>query len=137
MNTPEQAAAFEKRDRFARHLGISLCEMQDGRAVATMSVGEEHTNGLGMVHGGALFSLADLAFAAASNSKGRVAVAINATISYIEAPQTDSLTAVAEEVSAGRKLATYSVTVSDGSERICAVFQGTAYLKQQGSSHGG
>jgi len=136
MNTSEQAAAFANRDRFARHLGISLCEMHNGRAVATMSVGEEHTNGLGMVHGGALFSLADLAFAAASNSMGRIAVAINATISYIEAPQTDSLTAVAEEVSVGRKLATYSVTVSDGSERICAVFQGTAYLKQ-GSSHDG
>jgi acyl-CoA thioesterase len=95
-----------------------------------MPVGEEHTNGLGMVHGGALFSLADLAFAAASNSKGRIAVAINATISYLQAPQTDRLTAVAEEVSSGRKLATYSVTVSDGSDRICAVFQGTAYLKK-------
>ena len=133
MNIKDQAAGFAQRDRFARHLGIELLEMNNGRAVATMPVRQEHTNGLGMVHGGALFSLADLAFAAASNSKGQVAVAINATISYIQAPQTDSLTAVAEEISSGRKLSTYSVTVSDGADQVCAVFQGTAYLKRGAS----
>ena len=67
---------FFARDRFARHSGIELLEVSEGFARAKMPLGPFHHNGIGTVHGGALFTLADLAFAAASNSHGTVAVAV-------------------------------------------------------------
>ena len=84
-----------------------------------------------MVHGGAVFTLADLAFAAACNSHGRVAVAIHCSISYIKAAQGDVLQAEAQEVSAGPKIGTYSIRITDGTGEIVAVFEGMAYRKKE------
>ena len=56
-------------------------------------------NAADVVHGGALFTLADLAFAVASNSRGQLALSINASISYLKAARGPLLTAEAKEVS--------------------------------------
>ncbi|MFQ6090313.1 MAG: hotdog fold thioesterase, partial [Candidatus Bipolaricaulia bacterium] len=61
-------------DPFARSLGIELLELGPGYGRAAMTVREEMLNFQGIPHGGAIFSLADAAFAAASNSHGRTAV---------------------------------------------------------------
>lgn len=121
---------FNTRDQLARHLGIKVLHAEQGRAQAQMEIRPEHKNGLDIVHGGAIFTLADLAFAAASNSRGRAAVAINANISYLKAAQSGVLLAEAQEVSLGSKLASYTVHVYDQQDQVCAVFQGMVYRKQ-------
>ncbi|MHC5173758.1 MAG: PaaI family thioesterase, partial [Planctomycetota bacterium] len=78
----DKARELLSKDAFAEHNGIELVEIGPGMARAVMTVGNEHFNGVGIVHGAAIFSLADFAFAAASNSHGVVAVAINANISF-------------------------------------------------------
>ncbi len=120
---------FFDRDALAAHLGIELLDVSPGKAVARMQLQDHHLNGLGTVHGGATFTLADFAFAAASNSHGNVAVALNATISFVKAVSTGVLTAEAVEVSASRKIGTYTVNVTDESGQIVAVFQGMVYRK--------
>jgi len=122
---------FRKKDLFAASLGIELETMADGYAKASLELTPEHTNGLGIAHGGALFSLADLAFAAASNSHGTAAVAINATISYVKAVSQGMLVAEAREVSRSSRLATYTVEVLDEGGSPCAIFQGTVYRKKE------
>ena len=116
-----------ENDAYALHLGIELLAMDAGYARARMPVRAFHGNMYGMVHGGAMFSLADFVFQAASNSHGVVAVAINANISYIQAPQTKVLYGEATEVSRTRRLATYSIKVSEDGDRLVAMFQGTVY----------
>ena len=118
-----------KRDAFAKHLGIELVEVTPGAAKVRMKVGDEHRNSVGMVHGGVTFTLADYAFAAACNSYGTVAVAVNCHISYLRAPEGDTLVAEATEVSKSRRLGTYAVSVSDGEGNLVATFQGMAYRK--------
>ena len=59
---------FFKKDRFAVMAGVELLEVKQGYAKARMLVTKEHLNGGGVCQGGALFTLADLAFAAAINS---------------------------------------------------------------------
>jgi acyl-CoA thioesterase len=86
-----------------------------------------HGNMYGMIHGGAMFSLADFVFQAASNSHGAVAVAINASISYIKAPQTEVLYAEATEVSRTRRLANYAIRITEEGDGLVAMFQGTVY----------
>ncbi len=82
------------------------------------------------VHGGAIFTLADLAFAVASNSHGTIAASINANISYIKAATTGTLIAEAKEVAINPKLATYTIHVTDDAGDIIAIFQGMVYRKK-------
>ncbi len=125
---------FNTKDQLARHMGIEVLQAEEGYAVAQMELRSEHTNGLDMAHGGAIFTLADLAFAAASNARGRPAVAVNVNISFIKAVYSGLLRAEARETSLGNKLATYTVNVYDQAEDLCALFQGMVYRKKKKKS---
>ncbi len=117
------------RDRFAALLGTRLVSADPGRVVVDMSVTEEHENFYHMTHGGAMFSLADCAFSLASNAHGDRALAIDTHLALTAPTRSgDTLRAVAEEVTRGRSLATYRVTVSRGDGRICGLFTGTVHV---------
>jgi acyl-CoA thioesterase len=117
-------------DKFAEYNGIELLDIGEGKARVKMEISENHLNGVGITHGGALFTLADYAFAAASNSYGMVAVAINASISYMKATSQGTLIAEAQEVAKNPKLATYTVRITDETGDLVAIFQGMAYRKR-------
>ena len=95
-----------------------------------MNIEEKHLNALKTVQGGALFTLADLAFAAASNAYGNVAVAINANISFVKAATGKTLTAEAKETSINPKISTYTVNITDDKGDLVAIFQGMGYRKK-------
>ena len=127
----EAIKKFFKNDRFADHVGIKLLEVSKGRAKAKLEIKDHHLNGINIAHGGAIFSLADLAFAVASNSHRTVAVSINVTISYLKASVAgETLIAEANEVSLNPKLATYEVHVTDETNDLIAIFLGTVYRKK-------
>lgn len=123
---------FFKNDRFANSAGIELLEVSEGSARARMRIREDHLNAVNIVHGAAIFTLADLAFAVASNSHGNVAVAVNANISFLKAAGqgTRALFAEAREVSRNFKLASYTVRVTDDQGELIAIFQGMVYRKK-------
>ena len=126
----ENIERFLKKDRFAEHVGIELLEVATGKARARLRVEEKHLNGAGIAHGAAIFSLADFVFAAASNSHGTVALAINVSISFLKAVTGGVLTAEAKEVSLNPKLGTYAIEVKDEAGDIVATFQGMVYRKK-------
>ncbi len=122
---------FKQNDILAKHLGIELLEVGEGYAKATMEVKGFHLNGVRTAHGGAIFTLADYVFAAAGNSHGTVAVAINVSISYMKAAVEGTvLTAEGREVSVNPKLGSYTIDVRDDEGDLVAVFQGMAYRKK-------
>jgi acyl-CoA thioesterase len=121
--------ALLEKDTYAKLSGIILDEISPGRAVASMTITKDHLNGAGMVHGGAIFALADFAFAAAVNSHDRIAVAITAGISFLRPTTGKKLVAEAIEVNRSRTLAYCAVNVTDDAQRLIAVFQGTAFIK--------
>jgi len=123
---------FVESDAFARHLGVEMLDYGDGHARATMEVKAHHLNSAGSLHGGAIFSLADAAFSAASNSHGTLAVAINVSIAFFKAVTKGTLTAEAREVTLNAKLATYLIEVSDEAGDLVAQLQGTVYRKRAG-----
>lgn len=127
----ETARRAFARDRYAELSGIEIIEVAKGYCKARMQVEDKHLNSVDVVHGGALFTLADLAFAVASNSHGQVALAINAHITYLQAARAGVLYAVATEVEKPRKLGAYEVTVSDAEGKIIATFSGMVYRKNQ------
>ena len=123
-------AFLADNDLFVRHAGIELTEIKEGYAKAEMPVKEYHLNGARMVHGGAIFTLADFAFAAAANSHGRIALGIHASVDYMRAVSSGTLFAEAQELSLNHTLGNYSVRVYDDSKELVAVFHGTAYRKK-------
>jgi acyl-CoA thioesterase len=126
----ETIKKFFKGDRLAEYLGIELVEVSLGNAIAGMDVRNEHLNGIGTVHGGAIFTLADFAFAVAANSHGRVTVAINVSITFMKAASSGTLTAIAKEVSLNPKIASYTVNIINDDGELIAIFQGLAYRKR-------
>lgn len=120
---------FSEKDLFARHAGIELLEVEPGTAKARMVIQPYHYNGARTVHGGAIFTLADFAFAVASNSHGTLSMGINTSVSFVKAAVTGTLHAEARELSKNRKLATYSVMITDDASDVVAIFQGTVYRK--------
>ncbi|MFA5327104.1 MAG: PaaI family thioesterase [Prolixibacteraceae bacterium] len=116
-------------DRFASYNNIRLVSIGKGEAVAEMRVTENHLNGVNIIQGGALFTLADFAFAAASNSHGRIAVASNACIHFFKGVSSGKLTALAKEVNSGKTLSSYTVDIVDEQGTKIAFFTGTAFQK--------
>jgi acyl-CoA thioesterase len=125
----DDVLAFFRNDHFAQLAGISLVEVSPGHSRVKLTVAPEHKNGAGTVHGGALFTLADFAFAVASNSHGTLAVAATAHISFLQAVTEGTLTAEAREIGVGRKLGTYTVEIKNDQGELVALFSGTAYRK--------
>jgi acyl-CoA thioesterase len=120
---------FVKNDRFAAYVGIKLIKVDSGYAIAQMEITDNHLNGVDIVQGGAIFTLADYAFAAASNSKGFVTLGINANISYFKSPQGKLLIAEAKEISSSKNLCNYNVDVFDENNDLIARFIATGYIK--------
>ncbi|MEY7851985.1 PaaI family thioesterase [Natrarchaeobius sp. A-rgal3] len=123
--------AMRKRieaDAYCETLGIELVSLEAGAATTRLEITEALTNFHGTPHGGAIYSLADAAFAAASNSHGETAVALETNVSYLEAVDVGTtLTASAEETHVGRQTAEYEVVVTGEDGERVATFRGRVY----------
>jgi acyl-CoA thioesterase len=122
---------YFKQDQFAAHNNIELLEAGEGRAKARMTLRPHHWNALGTVQGGAMFTLADFCFAAACNSHGTVAVAIDANITFMKSVSAGTLYAEAREIAKNFKLGSYAVEVRNEQGDLIAQFQGLAYRKKE------
>jgi acyl-CoA thioesterase len=118
---------FEK-DKFARNCGIQIVEVKPGFAECSMIISENHLNGIGIIMGGALFTLADFTFSLAANSHGTIAVTLNASISYLQKCSGGNITAKATEVFRTEKTGLYRVSINDETDRLLAEFSGTCYF---------
>ena len=118
---------FKNEKDFSKKIGIELIDIHYGYAKAKLKITEFHLNQAGVAHGGAIFTLADFTFAVASNSFGKVSLAINTSISFIHAGKLgDELIAEAKLVDESNRLGTYEVVVTNGEKKI-AFFTGTVY----------
>ncbi len=95
-----------------------------------MTVTKEHTNFLGATHGGAIFALADCAFAEAVNFGDKRAVAVQVSINFLKpSSEGDVLIAEATKTSEGKTFGLYNITISK-ENRLVALFSGLAYKLQ-------
>lgn len=86
----------------------------------------------GSANGGAIFSLADYAFAVASNSHGQPAMGITMTMHYLAPGSTgDCLTAVAVEEKEPGRLGLYRIEVKNEQEDLVALAEGMVYRKRK------
>lgn len=94
-------------------LGMRISEVEEGRAVFQLDVGEHLYNPIGLVHGGIICTLLDSAMGCAVHStlqRGWAYTTLEVKVNFVKALtlQTPKVIAEAEVVSAGRRVATAS-----------------------------
>ena len=123
----EEARAYFEGDKFATENGMTLDEIGESSSVCSMTLTGRHKNANGGIMGGAIFTLADFAFAVAVNNVHRPTVAQQVSINYLSAPRGTRLIARAHQRKDGRTTCVYIVDVTDDTGRDVAQFVGTGY----------
>ena len=117
-----------QEDAFSQWLGIEVLEINEGYSKIQMKLRGQMLNGLGIIHGGIAFSLADSAFAFACNNRNNLSVALDTSITFTRATQPgDTLIAEAKELHNGRSTGLYLITVTNQHGEQVALFKGTCF----------
>ena len=122
-----------KKDHFANYLGAKVEIIKPGHSRVSLVIDDNMTNFHGTTHGGIIFAISDMAFAAACNSHGKVAVALNVSICFLKPSYSgDHLVAEAKEEHKGRRTALYSVKIfNEKTDELIAKSQDQAYQKDE------
>jgi acyl-CoA thioesterase len=117
------AALLLARDATMQSLGLRLVSAAEGSATLQMTVGTQHLNATGVVHGGVIFTLADSAFAIAACNDGQLRWAAHAAIEFLRPTRAgQQLQGSARRVAAGL----YDIEVRDDTGQIVALMRGRA-----------
>lgn len=113
MKTLEEIKSMFGNDRFVKLAGIVIDSISPDAAVCSMDIKDDHLNAMDNPQGGAIYTLADFAFAVAANSSGNPTVTLNGTIHYMSASKGKRLIAAASAKSSGKRVCVYEVLVTD------------------------
>lgn len=136
---------FFAQDRFAARAGIRIIDAQPGYATAEMPVSPDILNASGYVQGGALFTLADLAFAVAVNTRAlppsgeqeagseeylyAPTVSVNSHIAFFRSLRAGTVHAEATVLFDHRRLPYAQVRLTDDDGNLVALFTSSGYRK--------
>lgn len=124
----EAMDALFRADPYAAGLGASLDDWGPGHATVTWTPRDDQCNFAGGLHGGAIFSAADVALSVASNSWGRQAVALSVEAQFLApAPTGSPLTATCRERARSRRTGAYLIEVTDDTGALVASLHAVAY----------
>ena len=130
----QELLEFFKKDRFAANAGAELLEIKEGYGRARMRITPEHLNGGGVCQGGAIFTLADLAFAAAVNSHGVLTFSTSSNITYFKSVSQGYIYAEAREIVNHHRMPYAEVRVTDEAGELIAIFTSSGYRKQHAAA---
>ena len=132
MDFLEQLKGFiNTNDTFGKSNQMQLGIVKEGYAEAVMEITENSCNAVGTVQGGAIFTLADMAFAGAANSFGDKCVAMSAAASFIRPGTGKQLRAIARAVSKGRRSCVIETEVRNDENKLVAKFQFTGFFYEK------
>ncbi|MBR0172222.1 MAG: PaaI family thioesterase [Lachnospiraceae bacterium] len=123
----EEAREYFRQDLFATEAGMRLDSFTEDGAVCSVEITARHQNANGGIMGGAIFTLGDLAFAAAANNRHHPTVAQQVSINYFSQPKGKKLIATAHVVKDGRTSCVINVDITDDTGCAVAQFVGTGY----------
>jgi acyl-CoA thioesterase len=115
----EHIRGYFKKDRFATDNGMVIDSVTEDCVVCGMDIREEHRNAAGGVQGGAIFTLADLAFAVHCNlamvcgENVKLTVGQSCSISFLKATRGKRLTAISTCIAKGRSISVYRIRIED------------------------
>ena len=132
MYSMEQLKEYiNENDTFGKSNRMKLTAVQEGHAEAVMEITDNSCNAVGTVQGGAIFTLADMAFAAAANSYGDKCVAMSAAASFIRPGTGRQPHAEAKTVSKGRRSCVVDADVRNDEGKLVAKIQFTGFFYEK------
>lgn len=125
-------AKMLENDAFSHWLGLEIEQLELGKCELSFTIRPEMLNGFGIVHGGVLFAAADSAFAFASNSHGRLSVALDVSISFVKSARVgERLRVCATEQHLGNKTGVYEVKIWNENTKLVVIFKGTVFRTEK------
>ena len=116
----------EKKEPIASFLKMRLLELTPGYSRVAMKLAPEYQNFNGFIFGGVIMSIADQAFAYASNSLAHPSVATQFNIHFVSgAGASDELTAECRVVRSGKRVGISEMTVTNQEGKLIAKATGT------------
>lgn len=121
MKDTQQAKDYFKQDIYAvETTGIKIDTAYDGYAKCSLKILPKHLNAMGYVMGGVIYTLADFAFAVASNSDNKFCVTLSSTISYLSACKANQIFAETYCEKSGRSTCFYTIKITDDKNNLIA-----------------
>ena len=128
METQKLLNRMLDHDKFSEWLGLEVIEVREGYAKLLAKIRPEMMNGVGSVHGGVTFSMADSAFAFSCNMYNNISVALDVHISFTKAGREgDVFTIESQEVSSTKRTGIYDIKVMNQNNELIALFKGTCF----------
>ena len=127
--TLERVRETFRGDRFATEMGAVIDELGDHYSKCSLVLNEYHRNAVGGIMGGVYFTLADFAFAVASNWQQAGVVGLNCDASFIGVPKTERIIAEARLIKDGRTICCYNVDIRDELGNPVAAVQCVGFRK--------
>ena len=116
-------------DYFSRWMDINNFKIGLGTCEFKCTVKKEMLNGFGILHGGITYSLSDSALAFASNSYGFQCVSVETSISHLKTvKENDVLHVITSEISRGKTLGIYSISIFNQDKQLVSKFKGTVHI---------
>ncbi|MDR2643594.1 MAG: PaaI family thioesterase [Planctomycetaceae bacterium] len=133
MNT-EYSQWLEKfqEDHFAtKVVGVVVLDLRPGYARTLLKIEPKHHNAVGIVQGGAIFTLGDFTFAVACHvGHSDTLVAIECNISFLKPVSSGIIYGEAKLIAESRSLATYEVFITNESNDLVAKCHCRAFRRQ-------
>lgn len=119
MDYEEMRMVRNQNNLFANHIGVSVIKLQEGYAEAILDVRPEALNPAGVVHGGCIYTMADVAATYAVASFGFEAATTSGEYHYlVAARETKRLKAIAQVIHHEKKTAYTDVKVFMGQNEM-------------------
>ena len=114
MNFRKLVELRNRENPFASYVGIVTTKIQEGYAEAELTVQPQHRNPTGVLHGGCLYTLADVVTGSAAASFGTHAVTVSGEYHYLSAAEkTNKVRAYAKCLKQGKKIVVFDVELTD------------------------
>ena len=105
---------------FGPRSGAMVTFAGGGEAEGELIIRPETRNPMGVVHGGALFTLADTVAGTAAFTTGRNCVTLDSSMQFLAAARGDKVRCVARPKKTGRTILVYEITITDSEGRLVA-----------------
>ena len=131
MDTIEKIKEYFLNDKYAMSLGFNIESGEPGKSIVKVELNENLLNGVGIPHGGLIYSLCDFSGAVATNAHGFVSLSIDCSITYLNQAKGKFLIAKAKEINRSRRISHITMDVYDELDTYIATAKGTYYITEK------
>ena len=127
MKSIEEIREFFSKDRYATESGAFTEEVGEHYSKCSVELNEMHRNAVGGVMGAVYYTLADFAFAVATNAEVPGTVSLSASMAFLRACKGNRLICEAKLIRDGKSTCYYEMPITDENGTLLTVVNITGY----------